>query len=420
METIKKYLNDDTVYNKMNMFISLRSSSHEATINEQLQLILQQLIPAMKSQSPLFKQTYQRTAYTGSYFKKTRVGAPEEFDLNLIIKLPLKDKDFEKFTTDRPGFTVVRIRQGTDILKALKSDDKAYREMKSFIDQDLYLNQDKFRSWMEGVLGKVADQTNNRIVLEELPYPVLIKRKSGPAFTLSFKLNDFENYIDIDLVPALAFSMCNPPPEFKFRNYTSIRYWYAIPKPLYNSSWFSPHHHWRLSFYELEKDLLDEYSTANRMKSIIRHLKKFRDTQNLSNIASYYIEILCLHEQDFFRNSRESYTYLFFTMLQKLCHAFENGKINFYWVDAVNLLEGMNGHEIRNIYGKLNNILKKIERNIKTDKFAIAEYVLPADELSMLRSHLSSNNINYQEMVNEFANEQIDEQNGNQGTCVII
>lgn len=49
----------------------------------------------MKNQSALFNKTYQKISYTGSYFKKTRVGAPEEFDLNLIINLPLKDKDFE-------------------------------------------------------------------------------------------------------------------------------------------------------------------------------------------------------------------------------------------------------------------------------------------------------------------------------------
>lgn len=62
-------------------------------------------------------------------------------------------------------------------------------------------------------------------------------------------------------------------------------------------------------------------------------------------------------------------------MLQILCQAFETGYINFYWVDGVNLLDKMNIDEKTNIRNKLSNIIKKIEKNIKENKFAIAEYV---------------------------------------------
>lgn len=60
--------------------------------------ILEDLTSTMKSLSPLFRNTYQRRAYTGSYYKKTRVGTPNEFDLNLLINLPLKREDFEEVT----------------------------------------------------------------------------------------------------------------------------------------------------------------------------------------------------------------------------------------------------------------------------------------------------------------------------------
>ncbi|XP_020295044.1 cyclic GMP-AMP synthase-like [Pseudomyrmex gracilis] len=393
METvnIKKELSNDNVYNQMNKeFISLKSPD-EKVINEHLELILKKLIPAMKTQSTLFNKTYQKLAYTGSYFKKTRVGAPEEFDLNLIINLPLKEKDFE-FKTDHLGYTKIRIKKG-DTNTTFNLDQKAYKEMNTFIDQDSYLNQNKFRNWIEGILSNVANSKksqngkNNQIILDGISYPIYIKRKSGPAFTLSF--TPIKKPIDIDLVPVLAFPIRNPPPGFNARHsLNSSRSWYAVPKPLYSSKYGNEsHRYWRLSFYELEKDILDEYYTANRIKSTIRHLKKFRDTQNLKSIASYYIETLCLHERNIFVvNSKESFTFLFFTMLQKLRDAFKNKRIDFYWVAGVDLLEKMSDVQKEQIKCRLDNIIKDIERNIKEDKFVIAKYTLPANEFSKLRS----------------------------------
>lgn len=57
--------------------------------------IFYELIEAMKRQSPLFSKTFQRIVYVGSYFKKTRVGEPEEYDLNFVINLPFKERDME-------------------------------------------------------------------------------------------------------------------------------------------------------------------------------------------------------------------------------------------------------------------------------------------------------------------------------------
>lgn len=55
--------------------------------------VLAELIKIMRNQSPLFNKASTRFVYTGSYYKKTKVGLPDEFDLNLIIRLPIKEKD---------------------------------------------------------------------------------------------------------------------------------------------------------------------------------------------------------------------------------------------------------------------------------------------------------------------------------------
>lgn len=53
--------------------------------------IFKKLIHAMQQQSPLFNKTFQRIAWAGSYYKGTRFGQPEEYDLNFVIKLPIKE-----------------------------------------------------------------------------------------------------------------------------------------------------------------------------------------------------------------------------------------------------------------------------------------------------------------------------------------
>lgn len=36
------------------------------------------------------------------------------------------------------------------------------RELNTFVDSELYLNQDKFRGWIEGILSKVAQKSSNK------------------------------------------------------------------------------------------------------------------------------------------------------------------------------------------------------------------------------------------------------------------
>lgn len=49
----------------------------------------------MKSQSELFKKLFNKPVWVGSFSKKTKVGFPEEYDINLEIKLPIKESNFE-------------------------------------------------------------------------------------------------------------------------------------------------------------------------------------------------------------------------------------------------------------------------------------------------------------------------------------
>lgn len=46
------------------------------------------IIAILKQEDEVFKKYYQRPMYTGSFYKQTRVGKPEEFDVNLIFAIP--------------------------------------------------------------------------------------------------------------------------------------------------------------------------------------------------------------------------------------------------------------------------------------------------------------------------------------------
>lgn len=62
-------------------------------IYEYMSQVFKKLTEAMQQQSPLFTKMYKRILWAGSYYKKTRVGDPEEYDLNLVMKLPFKERD---------------------------------------------------------------------------------------------------------------------------------------------------------------------------------------------------------------------------------------------------------------------------------------------------------------------------------------
>lgn len=420
--SIERYLVDDTIFNKLNNIIISLDPDDKKNNNQQLKPIFDSLIEAMKQQSPLFKKTYQRCVFAGSYYKNTRVGKPEEYDVNFVIKLPFKEKDI-KFISDGPGYIKLRTTWKDMSYNTLNLEQKALSELNSFIDEESYLNQDTFRTWMEGILSKVAYKSSksNRIILNG-SIQITIK-KAGPAFTLRISgLN-----IDIDVVPVLAFSNSNPPPKCSKRyileRYNSgSRYWSAVPKPLNNSKTNFPdkrYRYWRLCFYEFEKDILGQHQYGP-VKPIIRHLKKLRDTQKW-NIASYYIETLCLNNLDIFHISNKySFTRLCFTMLQILREAFRNNSIEYFWDEDLNLLEHIGFFQMKNMEGNINRIIKTIENTIANDKYAMAKKVLDEDEFDeFYKSCESVSQRNYLNVNQPYYNEPEPEPTSN-WSCVII
>lgn len=63
----------------------------------------------MKTQSVLFKGLYDKLFHGGSYYDGLRVGHPEEFDLDLLLRLP-KLIDVCLSVSNMPGFLNVQLK----------------------------------------------------------------------------------------------------------------------------------------------------------------------------------------------------------------------------------------------------------------------------------------------------------------------
>lgn len=51
---------------------------------------METLINLMKQKDTLFAKAYRNIIFCGSFYKGTKVSNPNEFDLNIILKLPIK------------------------------------------------------------------------------------------------------------------------------------------------------------------------------------------------------------------------------------------------------------------------------------------------------------------------------------------
>lgn len=66
----------------------------------------------MKENDPLFDQLYNTKFFGGSYYDGLKVGKPDEYDLDLLLKMP-KSQQLEIRTGDVPGFVNLYLENNT-------------------------------------------------------------------------------------------------------------------------------------------------------------------------------------------------------------------------------------------------------------------------------------------------------------------
>ncbi|KAG7211496.1 hypothetical protein KM043_010766 [Ampulex compressa] len=391
MDTQNSYLNkhftNDTVFNEVQKtFISLpeeKKKKNNACMNEAIET----LISKMKKVDSIFDKTFRTTLYRGSFYKGTKITAPEEYDLNLVIKLPIKDTYFHTDEYCYPGYTKIYVKSFSN---SPKFSEKEFCKLKTFLSNS-YLNVQCFRAWIESVICKalnISQTENGQCILNtdiENKSSVTI-RKSGPAFTVILKSLDNQE-INVDLVPVLTFNDTLPYITEKEKHVAfKSKTWSVVPKPLYK--WYfdedMSNSYWRFCFYEQEKELLDKYG---QIKPVIMQIKKLKDTHNWKPLASYYIETLALHEIMRFSNIQKlSKTSLLMMMLERLRDACKLHKLDWFWNENCNLFEKLNDDFTKNVSNRLDKYISHINKYIETDRYIIAYYMLTAEEYEILKS----------------------------------
>lgn len=77
----------------------------------------------MKAKSVLFKGLYDKLFYGGSYYDGLRVGRPEEFDLDVLFRLP-KLIDVYLTISNIPGFVSVQVKNSDAFQKQPVATEK--------------------------------------------------------------------------------------------------------------------------------------------------------------------------------------------------------------------------------------------------------------------------------------------------------
>ncbi|XP_044737675.1 cyclic GMP-AMP synthase-like [Chrysoperla carnea] len=373
-------------------FISLNAEERKET-NAFFYKFIPSFVNRMQDVDILFDSMFQSILYAGSYYEGLKIGKPDEYDLDLIFKLPINYDALEITSSpEKPGYVRIRISD-LEHRRLLKDQywSERYKVMANWFDENKFFIPDKFRYWLQSVVQK----TINRYTYDSDQW--ICYSTSGPAITLHVEKDDIE--FSVDLVPVLQMQNRCPPSEIcnirksKFLEEdfyeenseeedsveNKMLSWYVVPKPIKSGSnnTSGANLNWRLAFHDHEKKLI---SGNERLKPALRLLKKFRDSQNFAKIASYYLKTICLWELKKAKNKRlwtsGSLSKVFVHILKAFSEAIEICEIQYYWQKEHNLLSDINRSTIVDMGYRLNKIINKIE----LDPTIIPQFILSKEE----------------------------------------
>ncbi|GBP13146.1 Cyclic GMP-AMP synthase [Eumeta japonica] len=157
--------------------------------------------------------------FTGSHSDRLRIGRPDEFDVDIVIRLPASDLFIEKYS---PGY--VRLRTGSEFSGMCSNDDHNIKQVVSrWVDDSGYLLRTEFTNWFKSVVARAINQfpqNINRASSKRCFY--LSIRDSGPTCTLIVK-GERNFLMSVDLVPALEFTEDKWPHDDRFISLYPIR-----------------------------------------------------------------------------------------------------------------------------------------------------------------------------------------------------
>uniref|UniRef100_A0A0K8SS74 Uncharacterized protein n=1 Tax=Lygus hesperus TaxID=30085 RepID=A0A0K8SS74_LYGHE len=332
--------------------------------------VLDELIKKMKEANKLFEWLYNKNRYVGSYFDGLRVKEATEFDIDVVLKMPIiYEKCKIRRTKAYPGSIDVNLSDAKLTGDKLTKHQNETEEIYKWVDKDGYLSHRKVLKWWESVFSKLQGLT--ALVVNNKEYKITAFKKSGPAMTAHISGENVD--IDVDLVPVIEFpKTVSPPHPIRWKDQEGV--WYIVPKPREDNEFL-----WRLSFPDQERKVMNG---LNKLKMVNRFLKRMRDVFNWRPLASYYIKSIFLweaHERkekkdEVFLNKNLGYLFAYF--LGKLQWYLERQTLPFFWDKEMNLFVKINRPTLEGFAGRIKNVRAQMDRHIQEANTAELEKLM--------------------------------------------
>ncbi|XP_013134404.1 PREDICTED: cyclic GMP-AMP synthase-like [Papilio polytes] len=363
-------------------FIAIKDDDFSRA-QEVFKSVFEQIKQKMGEKCNYFKKYSSEVMYGGSVYDGTKTSKMDEFDMDIVIRLPINYDDII-MECGQPGFVRLKIGSAFDNLDKQQEWEQCHKVTREWRDTDKYLLQNKFRSWMHGIVQKALNEMNDCANVNGTTYLMKYK-ETGPAYTLYIRNveNDEEFKLDVDLVPVIRFMLPRWPKGYRTTNKVrpSCREWLVVPKPNKAVSGADRSRCWRLSFQKHERDILKDF---HHLKKVLRLMKKLRTALKMKAIASYYIKTLFLWKVDkedkqFWQNS---VSFLFGIMLQEFHDALKQNNIPYFWNSKNNLIESLKPAQQKLYTENLKKVLDSIQAN-DVDKIIFA--FLEPDEIEQFK-----------------------------------
>lgn len=365
--SVKKKNLDAHLAEIFKQFVAIKDEDFKRS-QEVFKSVFEEVKAKMGEKCNYFSKYSGQVLYAGSVYDGIKVSRLDEFDMDIVIRLPINYDNGENgiiIENDQPGFVKMKIINAFDNLDKQPEWEKCHKVTREWRDSEKYFLQNKFRQWMHGTVQKALNEMDGKVVVNGVTY--LIKYKeSGPAYTLNIRNDkgDPEFNLDVDLVPVIRFMLPRWPEGYRaVPGGQQAKEWLVVPKPnkgLKDET--MKNRCWRLSFQDYERELM---KGCQQLKTTIRLIKKLRDALELKAIASYYIKTLFLwkimnEDKKFWQNK---ISVMFRIMVQELRDAIKAKNIRYFWHQDNNLIEGLKPTLQKVYVDKLTEVLNSIEAN---------------------------------------------------------
>uniref|UniRef100_A0A1B0CIL0 Uncharacterized protein n=1 Tax=Lutzomyia longipalpis TaxID=7200 RepID=A0A1B0CIL0_LUTLO len=377
-------LNQNDVFASINNFITLKSKDR-ANYMHHCRRVMSVVLNSLGNSSDLFKKMSNGFEFSGSYRDNLKISLPDEYDINLKMKLPFgEDKVKVSSVHDKPGYVKINVKDLLEDMKTATGMQEAYKELSKLCDTSGYLLQNLWLNWFESKLSKCFGDIQT--ILRDEYY--LYISKSGPAKTIIVSSVRDGSKFSIDFVIGIVFGLTKWMATRRIPNSlkNEDHYWMAIPKPNKTDTPGQNNPTWIASYPAQEHNIIHN---SNRLKDSIRFIKKLRDRRQIQNLKSFYIKNVVMLEVD-----KRSSNYwnspladVLKDMLRAIIEHVEKGIIPSYWNNQNNLIGSFSSEQKRDMADKLKNIERIWTTSL--DKEKIMRTILTDEEIRQLETNPS-------------------------------